>query len=60
MKQLLIKKFPEPVSDGVLQDNVLETEQYVTKGGHRPSQLYVFNPYWLETSLQEGVVDLWS
>lgn len=43
-----------------IADKVLETEQYVTKGGHRPSQLYVFNPYWLETSLQEGVVDLWS
>ena len=43
-----------------IADKVTETEQYVTKGGHRPSQLYVFNPYWLETSLQEGVVDLWS
>lgn len=43
-----------------IADKVSETEQYVTKGGHRPSQLYVFNPYWLEASLQEGVVDLWS
>ena len=43
-----------------IADKVLETEQYVTKGGHRPSQLYVFNPCWLEASLQEGVVDLWS
>ncbi|MGM9525119.1 MAG: NUDIX hydrolase [Peptococcaceae bacterium] len=43
-----------------IADKVTETEQYVTKGGHRPSQLYVFNPYWLEASLQEGVVDLWS
>lgn len=43
-----------------IADKVLETEQYVTKGGHRPSQLYVFNPYWLEQSLQEGVIDLWS
>lgn len=43
-----------------IADKVTETEQYVTKGGHRPSQLYVFNPYWLESSLQEGVVDLWS
>lgn len=41
-------------------DKVTETEQYVTKGGHRPSQLYVFNPYWLKASLQEGIVDLWS
>lgn len=43
-----------------IADKVTQTEQYVTKGGHRPSQLYVFNPYWLEASLQEGVVDLWS
>jgi len=43
-----------------IADKVLETEQYVTKGGHRPSQLYVFNPCWLEASLQEGIVDLWS
>lgn len=43
-----------------IADKVLETEQYVKKGGHRPSQLYVFNPYWLEASLLEGVVDLWS
>ena len=43
-----------------IADKVTPTEQYVTKGGHRPSQLYVFNPYWLEASLQEGVVDLWS
>lgn len=43
-----------------IADKVLETEQYVTKGGHRPSQLFVFNPYWLEASLQEGIVDLWS
>ena len=43
-----------------IADKVLETEQYVTKGGPRPSQLYVFNPYWLASSLQVGVVDLWS
>lgn len=43
-----------------IADKVLETEQYVTKGGHRPSQLYMFNPCWLEASLQEGIVELWS
>lgn len=43
-----------------IADKVVETEQYVTKGGHRPSQLFMFNPRWLEESLQEGIVDLWS
>ena len=43
-----------------MADRVLETERYVKQGGHRPSQLYMFNPHWLEQPLQEGVVDLWS
>ena len=43
-----------------MADRVLETEQVVTKGGHRPARLYRFNPHWLERPLQEGVVDLWS
>lgn len=43
-----------------IADRVLETEQFVTQGGHRPSRLYQFNPRWLERPLQEGVVDLWS
>lgn len=43
-----------------MADRVLETERYVKKGGHRPSQLFMFNPHWLERPLQEGVVDLWS
>ena len=57
---VLDKKFSRASFRRSIADKVLETEQYVTKGGHRPSQLYVFNPYWLEESLQEGVVDLWS
>lgn len=43
-----------------MADRVLETEQVVTKGGHRPARLYQFDPRWLERPLQEGVVDLWS
>ena len=43
-----------------IADRVLETEQMVTKGGHRPARLYRFDPRWLDRPLQEGVVDLWS
>lgn len=43
-----------------IADKVMETERYVKKGGHRPSQLYTFDPTWLGRTLEEGVVDLWS
>lgn len=54
------KRVPRASFRRNIADRVLETEQLVTQGGHRPSRLYQFNPHWLERPLQEGVVDLWS
>ncbi len=37
---------------------VVETEQYVTRGGHRPSQLYMFDPLRLQAA-EEEEIDPW-
>lgn len=57
---ILNKTIPRASFRRTIADKVTETKRYLKKGGHRPSQLYKFDPNWLGRILEEGVVDLWS